>query len=86
MFVLGYPWGHLLTLLHHLLPSGDCAAWQKNLFNREQKTLTLVILHYVGGGDLFITKFMQINTKNICNIWWDLPTTHVIKQHAVSVW
>lgn len=31
---LGYPRGHLLPLLHHHLPSGDCAVWQKNPDNK----------------------------------------------------
>lgn len=48
--------------------------------NREQKTVMLVILHYTRGGDPFITIIhTNHNTKNICNIWWDLSTTHVIK-------
>lgn len=78
--VLRYPWGHLLPLLHHRSSSGDCAAWQKISSNREQKTVMLVILHYTGEGDPFITTIhTNHNTKNICNIWGDLSATHVIK-------
>lgn len=72
----GVPLGHLPS--HHS-PSGDSATWQSITSTENKK-------HGISYPSLHRTRWSfyykihtNHNTKNICNIWWDLPETHVIK-------
>lgn len=73
-------WGYLLTHLHHHLYSGDGTACQKKSLQQRTKVCDI---GYPSLHRRWWTFYYQIhtnhNTKSICNIWWDLPATHVIK-------
>lgn len=70
---LGYPWGHLLPLLHHHSPSGDSSLAKKTDNKRLWCWLSFITQEVI----LLLSNSYKY--KNICNIWWDLPATHVIK-------